>query len=263
MAENKTSYVNVSFANIYRQDTFHSEIDTQAILWEELSVLQESGLFRRVQMEDGYQGWINIHQMAASRSLRSFSTEVITQPHVFFYEDKERFSQVLRDGFAGMRIPLLQKTVGWIQTCFPDGTEAWIEEQALQPLPGLSREHLIAYARRFLGVPYFWGGKTPRGFDCSGFVQFIHKMFGIQLRRDSWMQFEDSRFVSDQITAGQPGDLMFFSESGGRISHVGFCLSGGFLLHARGMVRVNSLDADHALFDVTLRDHFVAIKTFL
>lgn len=263
MAEEKIQYVNVSFTNIYRQATFHSEIDTQAILWEELLVLEESGLFRKVQTEDGYKGWINIHQIAASRSLRSFSTGIITQPHVFFYEDAQRHSQLLRDGFAGMRIPLLQKTEGWIKTCFPDGTEAWVEEEALQPLPGLSREHLIAYARRFLGVTYFWGGKTPRGFDCSGFVQFIHKLFGIQLRRDSWMQFEDSRFVSDQNMAGQPGDLMFFSESGERITHVGFCLGSGLLLHARGMVRVNSLQDDHALFDATLCDHFVAIKTFL
>lgn len=263
MAEKKTKYVNVGFANIYRQDTFHSEIDTQAILWEELQVIEESGLFQKVLMEDGYKGWINIHQIAASRSLSSFSTGMITQPHVFFYEDAQRHSQVIRDGFAGMRIPLLQKKEGWIKTCFADGTEAWLEEEALQPLPGLSREHLIAYARRFLGVPYFWGGKTPRGFDCSGFVQFIHKLFGIQLRRDSWMQFEDGRFVSDQGMAGQPGDLMFFSESGERITHVGFCLGSGLLLHARGMVRVNSLQDDHALFDATLRDHFVEIKTFL
>jgi len=145
----------------------------------------------------------------------------------------------------------------------PDGVPGWLPADAFKRLNEWERVHVVSYAQRFLGVPYLWAGKTVKGFDCSGFTQFVHKMFAISMRRDAWMQFEDGRFVSDNPLEGQPGDLMFFAESGDKVTHVGFCLGKGKVLHARGMVRVNTLQQADPLFSSDLLKNFVGIRSFL
>lgn len=76
----------------------------------------------------------------------------------------------------------------------------------------------VAYAARYLGVPYVWGGTTPQGFDCSGLVQFVYNGLGVTLPRTSQEQASSGIAVSPQ--ALQPGDLIFYSEPGeGANSH--------------------------------------------
>lgn len=263
MSENNGTYVNVSCANIYRKNTFHSEIDTQAVLWEELQILDQAENFLQVRTEDNYLGWINRNQVASLNQPKPDSIRLISRPQALFFDHPRNDSQSIRDGFAGISIPVTNRSGDWLQTRFPDGIIAWIEQDKLKPMPALSRSNLIRYAKYFLGIPYYWGGKTPKGFDCSGFIQFVHKMFGLKLRRDSWMQFEDSKFVSENPLGGELGDLMFFAEDGKKITHVGLCLGQGYLLHARGLIRINVLLQDHPLYDETLWRDFVAVKTFL
>ncbi len=255
-------FVNVSCANIYREPTFHSEIDTQAVLWEKLQYRSRQNDFIQIITEDGYGGWINRYQVADTADISRDDTRLITAPEGDFYENKTIDSRTKRDGFAGIRFPVTRQNAGWLKTQFPDGAEGWIEEKHCQPMPALSRRNIVEFALRFMGRPYFWGGKTPKGMDCSGFVQLIHKMFAINLPRDAWMQHETGKMVTKDPLRGQPGDLMFFAEKGDRITHVGFCLGNGKLLHARGMVGINSLNKDDADFSEQLQADFVEIKTF-
>ncbi len=90
---------------------------------------------------------------------------------------------------------------------------------------------LISYAKTFLGVPYVWGGTSPSGFDCSGFVQYVYGHFGITLPRTSLEQSSTGTPVSvDQIA---PGDLIFSDwEDEGHTSHVSMYIGGGNLIEA-------------------------------
>jgi cell wall-associated NlpC family hydrolase len=81
---------------------------------------------------------------------------------------------------------------------------------------------------RFLGVPYVFGGTTASGFDCSGFVQHVFAMLGIDLPRTADAQYD----VGHRAVGGpHPGDLVFFDTYGG-VSHVGIYLGNGEFVHA-------------------------------
>jgi len=89
------------------------------------------------------------------------------------------------------------------------------------------RTTLVRYARRYLGVPYSYGGTSPRsGFDCSGFTRFVYAHFGIALPHYSGAQFGMGRRVPR--AALRPGDLLFFDGLG----HVGLYVGGGRFIHA-------------------------------
>lgn len=88
-----------------------------------------------------------------------------------------------------------------------------------------SRSQIIAYAKRFIGVPYVWGGSTPKGFDCSGLTSYVYRnAAGINLPRRAVHQRGAGRFVSR--SQALPGDMVNYS------SHVGIYLGNGYMIHA-------------------------------
>lgn len=89
--------------------------------------------------------------------------------------------------------------------------------------PGSPVETALAYH----GVPYLWGGATPRGFDCSGLLLYVYKQHGVNLPHYSGSQFQLGQKVS--AASLQPGDAVFF---GSPIHHVGMYIGGGYFLHA-------------------------------
>lgn len=86
---------------------------------------------------------------------------------------------------------------------------------------------VVDYAKRFRGIPYVYGGSTPRsGFDCSGFVRYVYAHFGIDLAHSTYAQFSRGRHVSR--SALRPGDLVFFDGLG----HEGIYIGNGRFIHA-------------------------------
>ena len=91
-------------------------------------------------------------------------------------------------------------------------------------------DDLVAYALTFEGYDYVYGGTTPAGFDCSGFVQYVYRHFGFNITRTATSQYyNDGEHVSRSEL--MPGDLVFFG-SGGEITHVGIYIGGGRFIHA-------------------------------
>jgi cell wall-associated NlpC family hydrolase len=99
----------------------------------------------------------------------------------------------------------------------------------------------------FSGAPYQWGGVTPWGADCSGFIQTMFALHGTQLPRDAWMQGERGREVASELSELEPADLLFFSDrDDGRPTHVALSLGGARCAHgslANGGFGINVLDA--------------------
>jgi len=110
------------------------------------------------------------------------------------------------------------------------------------------REELIKTAKKFMGIPYLWGGTSAdTGFDCSGLAMAVYQLNGLDLPRVSADQFEAGLPVEPQQL--EKGDLVFFSTSeNGRISHVGIYAGNGQFIHAprRGRnIRMDRLSHDY------------------
>jgi cell wall-associated NlpC family hydrolase len=103
----------------------------------------------------------------------------------------------------------------------------------------------VAEARKYMGTPYQWGGSTPQsGFDCSGLVQWAYAKAGIRIPRTSEQQILAPNGKAVDRGHLQPGDLVFFRNSGGDVHHVGISLGGDRFInapHTGADVRINSL----------------------
>ena len=101
------------------------------------------------------------------------------------------------------------------------------------PLSADEKEALLRYAKYFKGGKYVWGGTTPEGFDCSGYVQYLYRKHGVNLPRTAWAQSKVGKPVS--VDKLQKGDLLFFltdKKRGIPVTHVGIYLGNGEFIHA-------------------------------
>ena len=117
----------------------------------------------------------------------------------------------------------------------------------------LPKEHLIETALLYLNTPYLWGGKSPFGIDCSGFTQMVYKLNGYKLLRDASQQATQGEALSF-IEESEPGDLAFFDNDEGKITHVGIIMKDNYIIHAHGKVRIDRLDHS-GIFNYDVRNH--------
>jgi cell wall-associated NlpC family hydrolase len=157
---------------------------------------------------------------------------------------------------AGLAQPLLHKNSGSSLTLvqgstlpFLRGRNFSLESQEYEytgdhilPAPEqISAAGLMASARAYLNAPYLWGGRTAFGIDCSGFTQMVFKLNGFKLLRDAWQQAELGEPLSF-VEESHPGDLAFFDNEEGKITHVGLIIENTQIIHASGKVRIDKLD---------------------
>ena len=137
---------------------------------------------------------------------------------------------------------------GWSEVIAPwqpvpgqDGYQGWVRTAHLRPATDADPDHphahvpadriaVAAYAERFSGLVYLWGGTSPAGFDCSGLVHYSYRQSGVVVPRDS----PDQALAVTPVPLGaeEPGDLYFFARDDGRVYHVGFVAARGRMLHA-------------------------------
>ncbi len=101
---------------------------------------------------------------------------------------------------------------------------------------------VLGAAEKYIGTPYCRGGQSPRCFDCSGFVKYVHAQKGIDLPRTSHQQYKATKKISRSEAV--PGDLVFFHYRSGYVYHVGIYVGDGKVLHSpkRGQdVRISQI----------------------
>ena len=114
-------------------------------------------------------------------------------------------------------------------------------------------EFVKTVALKYLNAPYLWGGKTPFGIDCSGFVQQVYRICGYKLNRDTSLQVKQGIEI-EELKDARPGDLAFFSNQKGKVSHVGIIFPEGSIIHASGKVRIDKLN-EAGIYNEELRTH--------
>jgi cell wall-associated NlpC family hydrolase len=124
--------------------------------------------------------------------------------------------------------------------------------QSNAPMPNQSTDR-IETAMRFLNSPYLWGGRSPFGYDCSGFTQAVYKINGVRLPRDAWQQALMGRKI-EKAKETVRGDLVFFAGDEDRVVHVGMAIPPDKIIHCSGMVRIDALD-DKGIFNLQLNQY--------
>ncbi|MBK7884231.1 MAG: C40 family peptidase [Chitinophagaceae bacterium] len=105
-----------------------------------------------------------------------------------------------------------------------------------------NEENIKQLAFKFLNTAYLWGGRSVFGVDCSGFTQSVYKFLNIPLLRDASQQATQGELI-DFLQQAKCGDLAFFDDDDGSITHVGLLLNDHEIIHAAGKVRVDKIDS--------------------
>lgn len=215
-----------------------SEMTDQVLFGEDFQILEVSDRWKYIRRNsDGYEGWLN------SQYYLQCSEDEINQlqeapsyilPLPFTRLTVGNNSLILP---AGSILPSFERE----NKIFRIGDHDYSLLDSLMENKKDKRSLIEETALQFINAPYLWGGKTIFGMDCSGFTQIIYRIAGIAIPRDSHQQVNFGTTVSF-IEEAQTGELAFFSNDEGRITHTGIMLEGGRIIHASGKVRMDPID---------------------
>ncbi|HUR64809.1 MAG TPA: C40 family peptidase [Chitinophagaceae bacterium] len=227
--------VAVPAAPVRRKPNHRKEMVNQLLFGETVKVLKGKGdLWVKVRsLHDNYEGWMtNTMLLEVDEDFANTRAHVATASllNVVMIGDKEFHIPV------GSSLPFLKESKGKL------GMTEFTYTGHYYNLNGqiASAEHVKGLTASWLNAPYLWGGRTPLGVDCSGFVQVVYKLMGIDLPRDTWQQSQEGKPVK-RFSETLPGDLIFF-DNREEIVHVGILLEEDKIIHASGKVRIDTID---------------------
>lgn len=224
-----------------------AEISSQLLFGDHVEILEKRAQWWLVyNAYDGYEGWLDFKQLA------SLTLEQYVKNHDCDHVVPAEIASVVIDEQGGKyylspgsNLPMLDEGFCYL------GDEKFMVMFTPKKISAYhSVEDLINNALFFQNVPYLWGGRNLFGLDCSGFVQTVFKLSGIQLKRDAWQQSEQGIDV-DFLPEVQPGDVAFFDDESGKITHVGIMLNANQIIHASGKVRIDPID-DQGIYNSEL-----------
>jgi len=254
-----------SVADVRRAPAHAAELVTQVVYGDPVVPLKTGGDWYLARLDDGYIGWIKSWHLCelSVEKQKDYDDDArhrVATNHAIVLSSPEPDSLPVTDLVIGTPVQADDcGKRGWRALRLPDEKEGFAVSRSIEKRPvrkRISREGLSSTGMRFLGIPYIWGGSTPKGFDCSGLIQRIFRLHGLVLPRDTDLQAgcgRDKPASQEGFDATgenlSVGDLMFFGKTPSKITHVAMILPEGLFLHAHGQVRVGSLDPHSHLFD--------------
>jgi cell wall-associated NlpC family hydrolase len=227
----------VAVAPLRTEPSDKAEISSQLLFGDHVEVLQKTERWWQVRNAyDDYQGWMDFKQ------LTGLSQEQFLASHGSKYLVPASPVNVVTDSNGGKYYLSPASTLPFYENghCYLGGEKYKVLFEP-RHVTAPSPENIINDALFFLNVSYLWGGRNFFGLDCSGFVQTVFKLNGISLNRDAWQQAEQGATV-DFLQEVRPGDVAFFDNAEGRITHVGIMLSQTEIIHASGRVHIDPID---------------------
>ncbi|MBP6964238.1 MAG: C40 family peptidase [Armatimonadetes bacterium] len=230
-------------AAMYAETTRNSEQVSQAIMGQPVEIEKEEGGWLYIRTWDGYHGWIEARWVREGEwSPARIAAVLPAFSYAYRAPDASSGHHTILVVTAAMEA--LGTDGKFARVRLPDGREAWVPANEVSVTPagdqmlpfGATGAEIVETGRRFIGVPYLWGGSSPFGIDCSGFVQLSYKLNGIHLLRDAGIQAGDPRAVPVEKGDLVAGDLVFFAggEDKARITHVGMAVGDGTFIHSSG-----------------------------
>jgi len=219
-------------------------LETQALLGDEVTVLQTRGSWSKVAVADqptprdarGYPGWLPTAQLSGRAPEATQRVATVTRRTAWLYASSALDEKALEVSYA-TRLGVLDTGAGWVRVATPAGEGLYVAAAAValrdrgshQARPAGAR--VVAEARKFLGLQYLWAGTAGFGFDCSGFTHTVFRVLGVTVPRDAAPQAAFGRAVRARASL-RAGDLVFFRGASGSVHHVGICVGGGRMIHA-------------------------------
>lgn len=232
---------NLSIVPLRGEASDMSEMVTQVLYGEHFKILEIRKKWSRIRLAfDNYEGWMDNKQYIT-----------ISEADYFSFENNDvKLSSDLVDFVTGLDKQLFSICLG-SNIAVSEYLNHKFEGRSVSKI--LRKEKLIETALLYLNSPYLWGGKTPFGIDCSGFTQMVYKLNGYRLLRDASQQATQGEPLSF-IEESEPGDLAFFDNEEGKITHVGIIMKDNYIIHAHGKVRIDRLDHS-GIFNYDVRNH--------
>ena len=233
----------LSLAGVRKDPADQAEQVTQLLFGDHYSVLEFSPDRKWIKISihfDQYEGWIDVkqHQSITKEYFNHIS-------HTEFKITTDLTSTLLYNKsplviLMGSIIPISSSELFKMEEQFAFNGEAKNVGQRRE------FDYLRTTASKYLNSPYQWGGKSPFGIDCSGFTQMVFKICGYKLLRDASQQVSQGKTVAS-LAASRQGDLAFFMNENGKISHTGILLAENKIIHASGKVRIDPIDDEGIL----------------
>jgi len=272
--------INISVANLRSNPKHSAELATQATLGTPVKVLKKKGDWYYVQTPDKYLAWVDAGgiELFTEQVIKNWeSTAKIiytkTYGHAYYGPDKV---EVVSDLVAGNVLEVLKYADKFYIVRFPDARQGYVAHEDSEKyedwLAGLdnSSDALVDTSKRFMGVPYLWGGTSAKGMDCSGFTKTIYFLNGMIIPRDASQQVHTGKPIDDSgnFDSLEAGDLLFFGKkatdsANEKVVHVGMWIGNNEFIHASDMVRVSSVDKEAANYDEYNVNRYLRTKRIL
>ena len=273
LSANEQSVVTINATNVNLRSAANTSCKVVGLLQKDnkLTVLLQEGNWYKVSTSNNIIGWVKSDFISSTNSTASpastsspLSSGTVNTSNVNLRSAANTSCKVIGQLAKGDKLKIVTQDGDWLNVSTINNKIGWVHKDFVSLTQNLTSrdgnrvlasrsdttrassvsESIVNYAKQFQGVKYVWGGNTPNGFDCSGFVKYVYQKSGITLNRVAADQAKQGTQVSKADLS--PGNLVFFDTDGGHnyINHVGIYIGSGMFIHASsgaGKVVITSL----------------------